>query len=75
MNKNSAIIYRDHLKPFESFAMNAYNLDLDSLVRNIQEEKCNVYNILSEFTSYLKDHNYTKDKATKSNKEKQRSPN
>ena len=58
MNKNSAIIYRDHLKPFESFAMNAYNLDLDSLVRNIQEEKCNVYNILSEFTSYLKDHNY-----------------
>ena len=32
MNKSSAIIYRDHLKPLESFATNIYNLDLDSLV-------------------------------------------
>src|SRR6478672_3087663 len=60
MNKNSAIIYRDHLKPFESFALNSYNIDLDSLVINIQEDKYNVYDILSEFTSYLGDHNYNK---------------
>ncbi|MGC2426422.1 MAG: hypothetical protein WA421_05260, partial [Nitrososphaeraceae archaeon] len=39
MNKNSAIIYRDHLKPFESFAMNSYGIDLDSLVINIREGK------------------------------------
>ena len=39
MNKNSAIIYRDHLKPFESFARNNYNIDLDSLVINIREGK------------------------------------
>ncbi|MFL6419396.1 MAG: hypothetical protein ACJ71P_08290, partial [Nitrososphaeraceae archaeon] len=58
MNKSSAMIYRDHLKPFESFAMNCYNLDLDSLVINVLESKYNVYNILSEFTSYLKDLNY-----------------
>jgi len=44
MNKSSAIIYRDHLKPLESFATNIYNLDLDSLVINIQEGKYNVYN-------------------------------
>jgi integrase len=60
MNKSSAITYRDHLKPFESFAMNSYNLDLDSLVINIQEGKYNVYDILSEFTSYLQNHNYNK---------------
>ena len=60
MNKSTAIIYRDHLKPFESFAMNSYNLDLDSLVINIQEGKYNVYDILSEFTSYLQNHNYNK---------------
>ena len=60
MNKSSAIIYRDHLKPFESFAMNTYNLDLDSLVINMQEGKYNVYDILLEFTSYLQDHNYNK---------------
>jgi integrase len=60
MNKNSAIIYRDHLKPFESFALNSYNIDLDSLVINIQEGKYDVYDILSEFTSYLRDHSYNK---------------
>jgi hypothetical protein len=53
MNRGSAIAYRDHLKLFESFAMNASNIDLDSLVIGIQEGKYNVYNILSEFTSYL----------------------
>lgn len=60
MKKSSAIIYRDHLKPFESFAMNTYNLDLDGLVINMQEGKYNVYDILLEFTSYLQDHNYNK---------------
>ena len=60
MNRGSAITYRDHLKLFESFAMNASNIDLDSLVIGIQEGKYNVYNILSEFTSYLQDHNYNK---------------
>jgi integrase len=60
MNKNSAIIYRDHLKPFESFALNSYNIDLDSFIINIQTGKYNVYNILSEFTSYLRDDNYNK---------------
>ena len=60
MNKNSAIIYRDHLKPFESFAMNTYNIDLDCLVINIQKCKYNVYDILSEFSSYLQNHNYNK---------------
>ena len=48
------------LKPFESFTMNSYNIDLDSLIINIQEGKYNVYDILSEFTSYLQDHNYNK---------------
>jgi len=51
MNRRSAITYRDHLKPFESFAMNASNMDLDSLVLGIQEGKYNIYNILSEITS------------------------
>jgi integrase len=60
MNKSSAIIYRDHLKPFESFALNSYSIDLDSLVINIQEGKYNVYDILSEFTSYLRVHSYNK---------------
>ena len=60
MNKNSAIIYRDHLKPFESFARNNYNIDLDSLVINIREGRYNVYDILSELTSYLQDCNYNK---------------
>jgi integrase len=60
MNKSSAVIYRDHLKPFESFAMNTYNIDLDSLVINIREGKYNVYSILLEFTSYLQDHKYNK---------------
>ena len=40
--------------------MNASNIDLDSLVLGIQEGKYNIYNILSEFTSYLQDHNYNK---------------
>jgi hypothetical protein len=60
MNKSSAMIYRDHLKPFESFAMNYYNVDLDSLLINMREGKYNVYNILSEFTSYLQDLNYNR---------------
>ena len=60
MNRGFAITYRDHLKPFESFAMNASNIDLDSLVLGMQEGKYNIYNILSEFTSYLQDHNYNK---------------
>jgi integrase len=60
MNKGTAIIYRDHLKPFESFAANRYDLDLDSLVINILEGKYNVYNILSEFASYLQDLNYNR---------------
>jgi integrase len=60
MNKSTAIIYRDHLKPFESFATNRYDLDLDSLVINILEGKYNVYNILSEFASYLQDLNYNR---------------
>jgi integrase len=60
MNKSTAIIYRDHLKPFESFATNRYDLDLDSLVINILEGKYNVYSILSEFASYLQDLNYNR---------------
>ena len=60
MNKSSAIIYRDHIKPFESFAMNRYDLDLDSLIINIREDKYNPYNILSEFILYLQDSNYNK---------------
>lgn len=40
--------------------MNAPNIDLDSFVIGIQEGKYNVYEILSEFTSYLQDHNYNK---------------
>lgn len=64
MNKNSAIIYRDHLKPFESFARNNYNIDLDSLVINIREGRYNVYDILSELTSYLQDCNYNKPLST-----------
>lgn len=58
MNKSSAKTYRDYLKPFESFAVNAYNIDLDSLVINIREGKYSVYDILSEFTSYLQNHNH-----------------
>lgn len=64
MNKNSAIIYRDHLKPFESFAMNSYGIDLDSLVINIREGKYNSYSILSQFTAYLQDPNYNKPLST-----------
>jgi integrase len=60
MNKSTAIIYRDHLKPFESFATTRYDLDLYSLVMNILEGKYNVYNILSEFASYLQDLNYNR---------------
>jgi integrase len=60
MNKSTAIIYRDHLKPFETFAANRYDLDLDSLVINILEGKYNVYSILSEFASYLQDLNYNR---------------
>jgi integrase len=64
MSKMSAIIYRDHLKPFESFAMNSYGIDLDSLVINIREGKYNSYRILSEFTAYLQDPNYNKPLST-----------
>jgi hypothetical protein len=54
MNRGPAITYRDHLKPFKSLAMNASNIDLDSLVLGMQEGKYNIYNILSEFTSYCR---------------------
>ena len=60
MNKRSALIYRDHLKPFESFAMDSYGIDLDSLIINMRDGKYNSYSILSEFTAYLQDPNYNK---------------
>jgi hypothetical protein len=60
MNKKSSLVYRDHLKPFESFAMNRYDLDLDSLIINIREGKYNPYNILSEFAAYLRDPNFNR---------------
>jgi integrase len=60
MSKKTARIYRDHLKPFESFATNSYGIDLDSLVINIREGRYNSYSILSEFTAYLQDSNYNK---------------
>jgi integrase len=60
MNKSSALIYRDHLKPFESFVNNFYGLDLDSFVINVRDGKYNRYDILSEFTAYLQNPNYNK---------------
>jgi hypothetical protein len=60
MNKRSALIYGDHLKPFEAFARNFYGLDLDSFVINLRNGKYNRYDILSEFTVYLQNPNYNK---------------
>jgi hypothetical protein len=60
MNKSSALIYCDHLKPFESFAKNFYDLDLDSFVINLRDGKYDRYDILSEFTAYLQNPNYNK---------------
>ena len=60
MNKSTAVIYNDHLKPFEIFAKNFYNLDLDSFVINLRDGKYDRYNILSEFTAYLQNPNYNK---------------
>jgi integrase len=64
MNKRSAKVYRGHLKPFESFAMNSYGIDLDSLIINIREGKYNSYSILSEFAAYLQDAKYNKPLST-----------
>jgi hypothetical protein len=49
MNKSSAVVCADHLKPFESFATDSYGIDLDSLIINMRDGKYNSYSILSEF--------------------------
>jgi integrase len=64
MNKNSAKVYGDHLRPFESFAASSYGIDLDSFIINIRDGKYNSYSILSEFTTYLQDPNYNKPLST-----------
>ena len=55
MNKQTANEYRTRLTNFEKFILKNYNIDLDSLVQQCKENKFDVYDVLSDYSTYLKE--------------------
>jgi integrase len=55
MNESTAVKYSERLRKFEVFVSKHYGLDIDEIIKRIIRNKADVYNVLSNYTRYLKE--------------------
>jgi integrase len=54
MSKSTAKEYMFRLNSFKTFIQNTYNISIDTLIEQINEDSADPYDILSQYASYLK---------------------
>ena len=55
MNESTAVKYNERLRKFEVFISKHYGLGIDEIIKRIMSGKVDVYNVLSNYTRYLKE--------------------